>query len=296
METYDMGFEPQKKPLYFKDDNDNECVSPENMQMVNGDTGLPMGVVGNNYRNTYYREAFSLLEPIVENGATIVAGGAPNNGERGYLVMEAPGTLRISGKEDIVNRFVALSSHDGSKKIEIHMTPTYKGVALTFDAGHPIAFKHTKNVVNKIAAARRTFRNVNEKWAEFSSAAQKMMGTSITDQDTRDFIELVLPDKKGVSPTRTENMREHIYDIVKTTGIGTKLPKCRGTVFGVVMGFAEWADLHRTVRKSKKRDEKATKLDRDLISEGAKKKAKAWALAMYLATNKSLQGASVGSK
>jgi hypothetical protein len=263
--------------------------------MVNGDTGMPMGVVGLDYNNTYYRNAFDLLEPIVENGATIVAGGAPNNGERGYLVLEAPGTLKLSGKDEIINRFIALSSHDGSKKIEVHMAPTYRGMALTFDAGHPIAFKHTKNVASKIAAAKRTFRNVNEKWAEFSSAAQKMMSVSVSDAQVREFLEMVLPDTKGANPARSENMRAEVYDVIKTTGIGTKLPKCRGTVFGIVIGFAEWAE-NRTVRKSKKRDEKSTKLDRDLISEGAKKKARAWSMALYLANNKSLQGASVGSK
>jgi hypothetical protein len=124
-----------------------------------------------------------------------------------------------------------------------------------------------------------------------------MISIPLTDRQSREFIESVLPhdDKKGPSK-RLENIRDDIYQIYQNTGIGTRLPKCRNTLFGVVQAFTEWADIKRTVRESSKRDEISARLDARLVSDSAKKKQKAYAMALWLSKQKSMSGALSGRR
>jgi hypothetical protein len=207
-------------------------------------------------------------------------------------VLEAPGVVNLSRGDDIVNRFIMLSSHDGTGKIEVRMAPWRRktGTAITFDAGHPLAFKHTRNVRNRVQKARKVFNSVNNSWAEFSTGIQKMIAVTVTTAQAREFVESVLPasgDSDDPS-TRMGNIHDDILNIYSNTGIGTRLPKCRGTLFGLVQAFTEWADIKRTVRSSSKRDEISAGLDARLVSDSAKKKSKAWAMALYLANQKSM--------
>jgi hypothetical protein len=61
-------------------------------------------------------------------------------------------------------------------------------------------------------------------------------------------------------------------------------------VFGLVQAFAEWADHDRPVRKSDRRDRVSAQLDARLISDSAKKKARAWATALWFMKGKKLSG------
>lgn len=298
IEKYGMGFKALKLPLYFKDENDNDVMSPDHMQMVNGLTGRPMGVVGCGYVVVDYPIAFSPAEPLLASGARIVGGACPNKGERAYLILESDGVVSLSPGDNIVNRFIMLSSHDGTGKIEVRMTPwrAKTGTALTFDAGHPLAFKHTRRVNTRVQRARKVFKNVNTSWDEFSKGVQKMVTVKLTESQAKEFIENVLPTTAKETSTRLENIRSEILTIYRDTGIGTRLPKCRGTLFGLVQAFNEWADIKRTVRKSKKRDEVSARLDAMLVSDSAKKKSKAWAMALYLANHKGMSGALTGKR
>jgi len=289
---YNMDFSVLKLPLYFKDPNENEIVSPFHEQIIHGTTFNPIGVVGLRYQTVEYPIAFSPADALISGGAKIVGGGCPNRGERAYLILEGDGLIELSPGDTIINRFLMLSSHDGTGKIEIRMTPwrSKTGTAITFDSTNPLAFKHTRNVGTKVSRAKRIFHRVNDNWNEFSTGVKKMVSINLTEAEAKEFIESVLPATKDEPSTRLENIRSEILTIYRDTGIGTRLPKCQGTLFGVVQAFVEWADIKRTIRKSSKRDEESAALDAKLVSDSAKKKQKAWAMALYLSKKKKLSG------
>jgi phage/plasmid-like protein (TIGR03299 family) len=284
----------EKRDLYFKTASGVEKVSPYHCQIVDADRERAMGVVGTRYVVVPYKDALSPCLPMLAAGARIVGGGAPNLGERCYLILEADGVVKLSKGDNIVNRFILSSSHDGTGKIELRMSP-YRprtGTALTIDSTHPLAFKHTRNVGARVAHARKAFSRVNEEWMEFTKGVQKMVSVPMSERDAQAFIEQVIP--SASDSTRIQNIRESIYLLYTTYGTGTRLPKCRGTLFGLVQAFAEWADLKRTVRKSNRRDDVAAALDAKLFADSAKKKQKAWAMALYLADQKKMSGALSG--
>lgn len=290
-EEYGLDREVEKRPLYYPGKDDKQLLSPYNMQTVDVETDHPLGVVGNNYKVVPFRNAFSPAEPLIENGARIIGGGAPHFGAVGYLRMELPGSFKV-GKAELLNQFTFRSSHDGTGKVEVRSTPyfTANRVAITTDASRPLAFKHTRNVGVRISRARETFRRVNENWNEFTQGVQKMIAHPLSDAEARQFIEQLTPSKAG--GTRIERVRDDIYTLFKLTGQARHLPQCKGTLFGLVQAIGEWADFWRTQRSTKKRDATAAIIDARLVSDAAKKKQKGYAMALWLINNKKLTGAS----
>jgi hypothetical protein len=146
-------------------------------------------------------------------------------------------------------------------------------------------------VNGRINRARKIFSSVNHSWDSFATNVAKMITVAVTDDEAKAFITNVLGESDS---TRMENIKGDIYATFKT-GTACVMPRCKGTVFGLVQAFAEWADHGRTVRQSKRRtDDKAAKIDARLISDSAKKKQRAWATALWFLKTKKLATNAVG--
>jgi len=290
--AFGFDFPVAKVPLKFEYEG-KDVVSPCNEQIVAMDNGDALGVVGLLYTIVPYREAFAAVDELVKGGIRILGGALPNKRERAYLLLESSGSIKLSEGDEIVNRFVMTSSHDGGSKIEIRMTPFRKvnGTALTVDATRPLAFKHTPGVNGRINRARKIFSNVNKSWDEFAANVAKMITVSVTDDEAKAFINNVLGESDS---TRMEHIKGDIYATFKT-GTACVMPRCKGTVFGLVQAFAEWADHGRTVRQSKRRDEKSAGIDARLISDSAKKKQRAFSTALWFLKTKKLATNAVGA-
>lgn len=165
---------------------------------------------------------------------------------------------------------------------------------MTIDASAPLSFKHTPNVGNRLAQARTVFKRVNENWNQFTAGIQKMIATPLSDPDARAFIEQITPSK--AESKRVQNIRDEIYTLFKLTGQARHVAQCKGTLFGLVQAVGEWADYHRTQRKSKNKDEVAATLDARIVNDAAKKKQKSWSMALWMMNNKKLAGASLGGE
>lgn len=286
---YGMDFTPKLAPLYYFVDGE-KILSPRDMQCYRSDDNRHMGVVGLEYETVPFLEAIEFSRQL---GARIVGGVCPNRGERAYLILEADGVVQMGPDDNIVNRFVLTSSHDGTTKIEMRATPFWArpGTAITTDATRPLSFKHTRNVGVKLDRANKVIKVVNSRWNEFSAGVQKMVSVHLSEDKAKEFIESVLPHTGNEASTKLENIRSEILTIYRDTGIATRLPKCRGTLFGLVQAFAEYADIKQTVRESTKRDKVSAALDARLMGAAAAKKQTAWGLALYMANDKRMKGA-----
>jgi phage/plasmid-like protein (TIGR03299 family) len=290
IKRFEFAFTAEKRASSWCDDNGNwiTCHDPVVIRL---DTMVELGRVGPDYALVQYEKAFDWIDVLLNNGdAKLIGGGCPNRGEQAFLIMESDGEIMLAPGDSIKNVFFARSSHDGSCKIEVRMTPYREKTGTTFalDASKPLAFKHTPGVHSRMARAKRTFSRVQISWDEFSRGAKKLIATPISDEDAKLFIKGVLDIKKET--TRSVNIEQDIYQLFKNTGIGTRIPACRGTLFGLVQTFSEWGDLHRTVRKSHKKTELAASIDAKLIADTAKKKQKAWGMALNLRRKKELAG------
>lgn len=281
--VYGFDFPVELRDLSFPDKDGVAKLSPYHKQVVAADNDDALGVVGLRYTVVPYREAFAPVSELSRHGARIVGGGAPNMREEAYLILEWPGTIKLSEGDEIVNRCTMRASHNGNTKIEIRMTPyrARNGTALTFDATRPLAFKHTPKVSNRINQARKIYKRVHDSWNEFAENVARLVTINITDTDAKSLITSVLGEADS---TRMENIQAEIYSTFKH-GTACQLPRCKGTVFGLVQAFAEWADHGRTLRASKK-GEVGASLNAKLVADSAAKKQKAWATALWFAKTK----------
>jgi phage/plasmid-like protein (TIGR03299 family) len=300
--TFGFDFTPEAKDIYFEDEvrdedgnikwDDGRMVTEMKrderyVEIVHGETRDRFDIVGAGYVIVPYKEAFDFADDLLQNGWSIIGGLALNKGEKAYMLLEDGQQIPTGPNSAIVNRITLMSSHDGSGKIEIRSTPscTASGVAITTDASHPLSFKHTRNVNQRLQRANKVLASVTKTWGEFSASAKKMQGVAITDDQARKFIEDVIPAGAKES-TRLDNIHAELFEIYKFKGIATKLPQTKGTLFGIVMAVCEWSDGFRTVRASSKRDPVSAALESKLTMDGARKKSKAWGLALYLAKGK----------
>ena len=241
-------------------------------------------IVGHKYQRVQYRDCFEIATPLIERGGFRVIGGELlNNGERAILVLESGDVMDLGNGDSIVNRVVLLSSHDGSGKIELRVTPYHKksGTAQTLDVAG-LSYKHTLNVNQRLAKGRQALRKIEQAWEEFTEGAKRMQTVKLTDAQARAFIAEVLPSKTKEVSTRLENIREDVYGIFKNTGVCRANPVCRGTLFGLVQAVAEYTDHSATIRASEKRNERTCNFDSKILNDGAKKKGKAMAAALRL--------------
>ncbi len=298
---YQMDFEVSMSPLEYsvrlKNDDgtyrDETFTSPREVQVYRKDDGRPMGVVGLVYTPMSHPAAFEFARQLLVGGARIVGGGCPNRGEKAYLILESDGNVALGPRDNIVNRFVLTNTHDGTGKIELRITPFWQRVGTAFnpETGKPLSFKHTTKVASRLASASKVMSHVNRNWHEFTKGVQKMIAMPITEREAKDFIELILPHLGDEAGPKLEKMRSEVLIIFRSTGIGCRLPACRGTLFGLVQAFSEFADIKQCVRVSKKRDRVSAGLNARLIGEAAKKKQKAFAFALYMMKNNRLSGA-----
>lgn len=273
-----------KRAIRFADSRgDFELGFPEKMVTVWDDDDTPLGMVGNGYIVVQYPIALSIADPLIEGGFSVVGGMPINRGERAVLVLESHETIELGDGDSIVNRIILLSSHDGTGKIELHMTPYRKktGSAQVLDIPG-LSYKHTLNVNSRLATGRRAFARIEQAWNDYTAAARRMQMCEMTDAHTRAFLEQVLPSATKEVSTRLENLREEIYQVYKNKGIGRHNVKCRGTLFGLVQAVSEWADHYATIRSSSKRNSAASAFDSKLLKSGAAKKAKAWSAGLTL--------------
>lgn len=301
-EAFGFDFMPEAKDIYFEDEIRDEEGNikwvdgkmltemkrdERYVEIVHGKTRDRFDIVGSGYVIVPYKEAFDFADDLLQNGWSIIGGLALNKGEKAYMLLEDGQKIPTGKNEFIVNRITLMSSHDGSGKIEIRSTPscTASGVAITTDASRPLSFKHTRNVNQRLQRANKVLSSVTKTWGEFSASAKKMQHVSITDEQARKFISDVIPAGAKES-TRLDNIHAELFEIYKFKGTSTKLPMCKGTLFGIVMAVCEWSDGFRTVRASNKRDTVSAALESKLTMDGARKKARAWGLALHLAKGK----------
>jgi hypothetical protein len=146
-----------------------------------------------------------------------------------------------------------------------------------------LSFKHSKNVVGKVINANAVLSKVKDHWEDFSVNTKKMSLIKLTEQEAREFIKGVVGDNES---TRSQNVREKIYNLWAIHGIGRAVPACNGTLFGLVQSFCEYGDHYQTVRKSKYLDDSSASVETKTLGNAAKQKAKAWSMALTLARKK----------
>ena len=209
-----------------------------------GDILAPKGV-GSEYGIVQYDEAVGFLENLIgSDHAELRYLSAPGTGCHLYVVLRAAGTIQV-GTETLVNDFLVTTSHDGSAKLNIRITPTMgKVTAIPFTAG--VQFRHSKNVNEHLTRASTTIKVVTDLWDTFEQDMQKMMACKITNEQAMDYFKCIVGDNE--ESTRQTNIRDSLASLYEKGLVARLVPN---TVAAAYFAFVEWSNHWKTVRKMK---------------------------------------------
>lgn len=179
-----------------------------------------IGVVGNRYTPIQNREAFQLLNNIVDDsGAIFDTAGKFDGYSKCYITLKLPQTITVAGGADALDTYLhCVNSHDGTSSFTIHTmflrqicTNGLKG----FRAGSSVSLRHTVNSSLKVQDARFALGLIFQEQEQFRTEVESLLSKPMSNSDFKKFVdELVpLPDDLGRAYTNAENVRGNLFSL-----------------------------------------------------------------------------------
>jgi phage/plasmid-like protein (TIGR03299 family) len=278
-------FVADKRDVYFLDDG-GEPVKIENFAaIVNTNEMHGLSVMRSRYGLVQYRDALDFLSEAVANGsATFEGGRATDSGARIHIAMKAAKSIELGPGDRIDCYYTVSTSHDGSNCITAMCTPIHSALQTVFTPLNDgvMKIKHTARANERLTKARRMTTRMHEFFTKYEGHFKDFVQTNLNDQEARDYFRMLVPETDGPNKVRSENIRDKLYDIFKLNPLLRGLPSCQGTLFGAFQAAMIYADLYKTVRKSKIRNELDAKLESRLNGDGARFKAEAYAASLQI--------------
>jgi phage/plasmid-like protein (TIGR03299 family) len=212
------------EPMRTTGPNGNTIEIPESIAraVVRQDRGSVLGVVGADYTPIQNRDAFAILEPLIDAGLLKLETGGSLRGGADVWMMGAwdfasvPGldeTLSAGGLDPVKPYSLVTNNHTGKRKVSIRETPIRVVCANTLGFAHrrgildkSIAIPHTKNVASRfIAAAEEMFASVIARYTIIGEQYAAMRALKLTEEEFRALVLDVLaplPSKKENSTSR----------------------------------------------------------------------------------------------
>lgn len=238
---------------------DNQIVELDGKRLTYRDhpvTGqpVPLGVVGSLYRPIQNREAFEILDAIVDtSGAHYETAGVLKGGRKVFMIMTMPDTIQIGGHDPVGLFLSATTSHDGTSALEIMTTPVRIVCANTARLAHTQAqsvfpIRHFANAQGKIAQARKALELTSEYFDEWASIANRLADIDMTHSEVESFLTELFPEGDSkVSVTKAENTRQQIMSIYDSSSTQQNI---KGNAWGTWNAVAEYYDHFRPVRNT----------------------------------------------
>jgi phage/plasmid-like protein (TIGR03299 family) len=158
-----------KNPLFIEIDDENgekkTVAVPGHFAMMRDDISLPVGVVGNQYREIQNSRVWEALGKIIEGrGKVVTAGSLFNCRQIWFLVALNEGTRTVAGHEHKAYLLFS-SSHDGSLKLEGRFTDVRVVCNNTLTwaiqgANETVRIPHSASAEIKIVASEKMFDEI----------------------------------------------------------------------------------------------------------------------------------------
>lgn len=220
------------------------------------DTGKGLGVVGDSYEVFQNYEAFEFLEALVDRfGVTWESAGALRGGARVFVSMRLPHDIHIdpSGVNDEIIPFIVLTTtHDGSGKVEAMVTPWRPVCGNTErlavrDAIVSWGTRHTKNIKDKVAEARRTFAQSVAYFERFVAEESRLAELEMTLNDVHKLIDEVWGELDADAKPQARTMRSKLVDTI-TEVWEENVPVLGQTGYAAERTITQYADWKRGLK------------------------------------------------
>lgn len=216
-------------------------------ELPNGDVhGL--GLIGKRYVPIQNREAFQLLNNIVDDsGAHFDTAGTLGSYSRCFISLRLPNTIKVADSGDSIDTYLhCVNSHDGTSSFKIYtmfLRQICTNGLMGFSQGSSISFRHTINSGTKIEDARTALKLVFQEQEAFQQEVESLLSKPMTDSDFTHFVdELVpLPDAKESTRTyfNTIEVRDNLAQLWKAD-TQQNVANTAWAAYNTVVEYADW--------------------------------------------------------
>lgn len=224
--------------------------------------GKVLGAVGPRYTILQNRDAFQWFQPFLEaKEAALNTAGALRQGSRVWVLAKLNRSPMQIVPGDEVEKYLLLShSHDGSLAVRCGLTGIRTVCANTLalshssDASMLVRLKHSRSVMDNLAALRETISIANERFEATAEQYRRLARKSINQQDVRKYVYQVLDIKdESKASTRIKNIAQDMIDLAET-GKGNDLPSVRGSIWASFNGITQYLSYNRGSSKESRLD------------------------------------------
>jgi len=278
----------QKFPIDYETHEGEYISVPKYYATVRIDTMQPLGVVKKTYQILQNRDAFTIVDDLVGEGAAVIDTlGVLGDGERMWILCKLPENIVLrkdDGTEDPLKQYLLIvNSHDGTSGVKLALT-TVRVVcnntlqaALNNNIGQLI-IRHTRNVKERVQNAHRVLGLINQTTERVKELMGAMLSYDLPAGGLDSFVEALFPaaptDAKLIQEGKipmSMNHRTAVKSFAGNDGIA------KGTLWGAVNGVSEYVDHVLSPIVADKR-----RLQHNWFGGGAKLKKQAWGLAEEL--------------
>lgn len=241
------------EPITSRAHDGGLLTKPNKYLSYRTDTNVAFGVVGKGYTPVQNREAFTILDNIVdESGAHYETVGVIDGGARQFVAMRLPNDILVGGHDPVGLYLLGWNSHDGSTSFGLSITPTRiwctNQIPSLIRSKATVKLRHTKNVANGLLQARDALGVTFAAVDEFSAAAEKLVATPMDKRQYVSFVNKLVPmGETKAGRTTAAKRREALYGMWGSPSN----ENIKGTRWAAYNAVTEWAQWEQGVRSGK---------------------------------------------
>lgn len=190
-----------------------------------------LGVVSDRYKIIQNKDAFAFTDKLLGAGVRYETAGSLQGGKKIWLLATLPKEYIIAG-ERISPYLVFSNTHDGSGAVRVAITPIRVVCNNTLNlalntATRSFSMVHTGDIRGKVNEAKQTLFMADQYMENLGREFERLRKVKVTDQQVKEYIELLLPIENGASLTTVKNtrklredMRARYYDAPDLKDVG----------------------------------------------------------------------------
>lgn len=190
-----------------------------------------LGVVSDRYKIIQNKDAFAFTDKLLGAGVRYETAGSLQGGKKIWLLATLPKEYIIAG-ERISPYLVFSNTHDGSGAVRVAITPIRVVCNNTLNlalntATRSFSMVHTGDIRGKVNEAKQTLFMADQYMENLGREFERLRKVKVTDQQIKEYIELLLPIENGASLTTVKNtrklredMRARYYDAPDLKDVG----------------------------------------------------------------------------
>lgn len=222
---------------------------------VRSTDGHVLGVVSDRYKIIQNTEAFEFTDELLGEGVRYETAGALQGGKKIWLLARIPREFVIAG-ERISPYLVFSNTHDGSGAVRVAITPVRVVCNNTLNlalktAARSFSMVHTGDIKGKVTEAKQTLFMAERYMDNLGIEFEKLRKQKVTEQQVKEYIEMLLPIEDGASSTTEKNVKKLRNDMALRYFEAPDLKGIGNNAYRFINAVSDFATHASPIRKTK---------------------------------------------